>query len=122
MARFREINAALMEAKLAEENLRKANEERLVELERVRKRIATDNGLVALNRHTRQARQKLAGTVELFGTNVSVDPQCVTTKSDSHDDFFERGVAGPLPDAIDRALHLECAAAYSRERVGHGQT
>ncbi len=42
MARLREINMALMEAKLAEENLRKANEERLVELERVRKRIATD--------------------------------------------------------------------------------
>jgi len=42
VARLREVNAALQEAKLAEENLRKANEERLVELERVRKRIATD--------------------------------------------------------------------------------
>jgi signal transduction histidine kinase/ligand-binding sensor domain-containing protein len=42
MAHLRKTNAALMEAKLAEENLRKANEERLVELERVRKRIATD--------------------------------------------------------------------------------
>jgi ligand-binding sensor domain-containing protein len=42
MARLREINTALMEAKLAEENLRKSKEERLVELERVRKRIATD--------------------------------------------------------------------------------
>ncbi len=42
VARLREINAALMEAKVAEENLRKANEERLVELEQVRKRIATD--------------------------------------------------------------------------------
>ena len=42
MAHLRKTNAALMEAKLAEENLRKANEQRLVELERVRKRIATD--------------------------------------------------------------------------------
>jgi signal transduction histidine kinase len=42
MARLREINGALMDAKLAEENLRKAKEERLVELEQVRKRIATD--------------------------------------------------------------------------------
>jgi signal transduction histidine kinase len=32
----------LLEAKLAEEKLRKANQERLLELERVRKRIATD--------------------------------------------------------------------------------
>jgi signal transduction histidine kinase len=42
VTRLRAINAALMEAKLAEEKLRKANEERLVELEQVRKRIATD--------------------------------------------------------------------------------
>ena len=42
VARLRETNAALLDAKLAEENLRKANEQRLVELERVRKRIATD--------------------------------------------------------------------------------
>lgn len=42
VARLREVNAALSEAKLAEERLRKTQEERLVELERVRKRIATD--------------------------------------------------------------------------------
>ncbi len=42
MARMREVNAALSDAKLAEEKLRKTQEERLVELERVRQRIATD--------------------------------------------------------------------------------
>jgi signal transduction histidine kinase/ligand-binding sensor domain-containing protein len=42
LARLREVNAALTEAKLAEEKLRKAQEERLLELEQVRKRIATD--------------------------------------------------------------------------------
>ena len=42
MARLREVNAALTEAKRAEERLRKSKEERLVELEQVRKRIATD--------------------------------------------------------------------------------
>jgi len=36
------INAALSEAKLAEENLRKSREERLAELQKVRSRIATD--------------------------------------------------------------------------------
>jgi len=41
-ARLREINAALAEAKRAEEALGKARAERLVELERVRARIATD--------------------------------------------------------------------------------
>jgi signal transduction histidine kinase/ligand-binding sensor domain-containing protein len=41
-ARLREVNAALAEAKLAEENLRLAREEKISELEKVRSRIATD--------------------------------------------------------------------------------
>jgi signal transduction histidine kinase len=39
---LRRVNAALSEAKLAEERLRKYREERLADLERVRSRIATD--------------------------------------------------------------------------------
>jgi signal transduction histidine kinase/ligand-binding sensor domain-containing protein len=42
LARLREVNAALAEAKRAEEDLGKAREDRLTELERVRTRIATD--------------------------------------------------------------------------------
>jgi len=41
-ARLLEINAALEEARRSEERLRRSREERLVELERVRSRIATD--------------------------------------------------------------------------------
>jgi signal transduction histidine kinase len=41
-ANLRKINAALTEAKFAEESLRKSREERLAELETVRSRIATD--------------------------------------------------------------------------------
>lgn len=42
LARLREVNAALAEAKRAEENLGRLREERLAELARVRSRIATD--------------------------------------------------------------------------------
>lgn len=42
LARLREVNAALAEAKRAEEYLGQAREDRLAELERVRTRIATD--------------------------------------------------------------------------------
>ena len=42
LARLHEVNEALLDAKLAEEKLRKAREEKLIELESVRKRIATD--------------------------------------------------------------------------------
>ncbi len=41
-ARLREVNAALSDAKIAEEKLSKSREERLIELEKVRTRIATD--------------------------------------------------------------------------------
>src|SRR5581483_4451994 len=41
-ARLRDLNAALAEAQRAEEALGKARQDRLVELERVRARIATD--------------------------------------------------------------------------------
>src|SRR5262249_44139692 len=42
VARLREVNAALADARRAEEALRRSREERLGELERVRARIATD--------------------------------------------------------------------------------
>ncbi len=42
MARLQEVNMVLVEAKLAEERLRKSKEERLRELELVRERIASD--------------------------------------------------------------------------------
>ncbi len=42
VARLREVNAALEEARLAEEKLRRSKEDRLAELEQVRSRIATD--------------------------------------------------------------------------------
>ena len=38
-----------------------------------------------------------------------------------HHDLFERGVAGALADAVDRALDLPDAALNGREAVGDGE-
>ena len=38
-----------------------------------------------------------------------------------HHDFFERGVAGALADAVDRALDLPRARPAGRQAVGHRQ-
>ena len=38
-----------------------------------------------------------------------------------HHDFLERGVAGPLADAVDRALDLARAGADGGEAVGDRQ-
>lgn len=61
---LKRINAALTEAKIAEENLRKSREERLAELQRVRTRIATDlhddigSSLTQITVYSELARQR----------------------------------------------------------------
>ena len=40
---------------------------------------------------------------------------------DGHDDLLERRVAGPLADAVDRALDLPRAGAQRRQRVRRRQ-
>ena len=41
--------------------------------------------------------------------------------AERHDELLERGVAGALADAVDRALDLPHAALDRREAVGDGQ-
>jgi hypothetical protein len=38
-----------------------------------------------------------------------------------HDDFFQRGIAGALAEAIDGAFDLACPRHHGGEAVGHGQ-
>jgi signal transduction histidine kinase/streptogramin lyase len=70
MARLREVNAALLEANVAEENLRKSKEERLRELELVRKRIASDlhddigSSLTQISLLTEVVNQRIDGSDE----------------------------------------------------------
>jgi hypothetical protein len=40
-------------------------------------------------------------------------------RAQQHHDLLERGVAGPLAEAVDRALDLATALAEAGERVGH---
>ncbi len=89
LARLREINAALEEAKLAEEYLRKSREERLAELEKVRSRIATDLHddigasltQIAILSEVAQAQSK-NGASEPLTKITSVSNELVSTMSD----------------------------------------
>lgn len=90
LARLREVNFALTEAKLAEENLRKSKEDRLAELEKVRSRIATDlhddigSSLtqIAVLSEVAQAQNKDNGTSEPLRKISSVSNELVETMSD----------------------------------------
>ena len=90
LARLREINAALEEARLAEENLRKSREERLAELEKVRSRIATDLHddigasltQIAILSEVAQAQSKGNGASEPLTKITNVSNELVGTMSD----------------------------------------
>ena len=90
IANLREINAALTEAKLAEEKLRKSKEERLAELEKVRSRIATDLHddigasltQIAILSEVAQAQSKGNGATESLTRISNVSNELVEAMSD----------------------------------------
>src|SRR5208282_4404307 len=88
----------------------------------MRKRIAASDGLVWLHRDTCDFRQRLAGSVQLFGGNCGFVRITVAAYPHGHDDFFEGGIAGALANAVDGALHLARTLLHSRQRVRDRQT
>ena len=90
ISNLRTINEALTEAKSAEENLRKSNEDRLAELEKVRSRIATDLHddigasltQIAILSEVAQAQSKGNGATEPLTKISLVSNELVGTMSD----------------------------------------
>ncbi len=92
LARLREVNAALAEAKRAEEGLGKAREERLAELAQVRSRIATDlhddigaslTQIAILSEVAKQHSMKGNGaSLDPLNSIVNVSNELVETMSD----------------------------------------
>ncbi len=90
MARLREVNTALEEARKAEEELRLSREERLAELEQVRSRIATDLHddigasltQIAILSEVARAASKQNGATEPLSKITDVSNELVGTMSD----------------------------------------
>ena len=59
--------------------------------------------------------------VSMRGVDAGVVGQHVAAGLDRHDDLLERGVAGPLADAVDRAFDLPRAALDAGQRIGDRQ-
>ena len=90
-ARLREVNAALAEAKRAEEELGRAREDRLLELQKVRTRIATDlhddigSSLTQIAILSEVAQQSMKGngaSMEPLKSIANVSNELVETMSD----------------------------------------
>src|SRR5579875_1824859 len=82
--------------------------------------VLADDGLVALHLNAGDVRDEPAGRIQFLGIDVGRYPEVILPRPHSHDDLFERAVAGPLADAVDGAFDLARAFQDGGETVGHG--
>ena len=83
--------------------------------------IFTDDGLVALHLQTGERRNQPADRIDPPRVDVRGQIVNIAARANGHDNFFQRGVAGPFADAVDRALDLTSAVLHRRQRVRHRQ-
>ena len=67
-------------------------------------------------------RNHLGGAGQHRALDVAPVRHDIGAGLDRHHDFFQRGVARPLPDAVDGGLNLTRATLDARQRVGDGET
>ena len=83
--------------------------------------VLADDRLVVLDREGGDRRHQLRGAHQERRVDVGVEGQHVGAGPDRHHDLLERGVAGALAEAVDRALDLPRPADDAAERVGDRQ-
>ena len=82
--------------------------------------VLADNRLVSLHDHAGDVGDQAADGDEALGLHAAVGAIEVVARAQGHDNLFERAVAGPLAQPVDRALDLSGAGLDGREAVGHG--
>ena len=93
----------------------------LVDAGLVREGVGADDRLVRLDRHAGVRADQAAGADDLGGVDVRVQPVDLRPGVQRHHHLFQRGVAGPLADAVDRHLDLPRAVLDRGQRVGRRQ-
>ena len=93
----------------------------LVDAALVGEGVLADDRLVELHRKAGDRRDVAAGAGDVLGVDAGAEGQAVAAHLQRHDDLFERGVAGPLADAVDRHLDLARAALDAGQAVGDRQ-
>ncbi len=91
----------------------------LVDAALVREGVAADDRLVVLHRKRGRRRDELRGARQHGRVDAGPVRQHVVAHLHRHHDFFERGVAGALADAVDGAFDLPRAGAHAGERIRH---
>ncbi|MNJ40067.1 hypothetical protein D3C77_349520 [compost metagenome] len=84
--------------------------------------VQADDRLVAGDDAFRHLAQGLGGPHQAAALGGDRDAIAVRAGAQGHDDLFDRGVAGPFADAVDRAFDLTRPALDGGQGVGDGQT
>jgi hypothetical protein len=84
----------------------------------VGERIGADNRLVQRHSQTGYRGNHTAGGKNFLALDVGLKIQPVTAGLDDHGHFFQRGIAGPLADAVHGAFHLSRTGVDSGQSVG----
>src|SRR5215203_693717 len=92
----------------------------LVDARLVQKGVASHDGLVRRDLVARDVGDHAARVGELAGLDADIDAVEIGACGECHDDLLERGVPGPLPDAVDGDLDLAGPDLDACERVGDG--
>ena len=83
------------------------------------KGVGAHNGFAGGDGHAGDAGEQLAGLVDLAGIDAGLRAVEIHPGMKGHDHFLQTGVAGPLADAVDGALHLGGARPDTGQGVGH---
>jgi len=91
----------------------------LVDTRLVGEGILANDGLVALHVNARHAGDQPAGPVNLRCVDPALQGKVIPPRAEVHDDLFQGGVPGALPDAVDGTLRLPGSSSYCLEAVGY---
>ena len=91
----------------------------LVDTRAVGKGVGPDNRLVGRHRDPHQPAHQAAGRHNLARLHPAVQAKVVAPRADGHDDLFQRGIARPLAQTVERALGLARPILDGRQRVRH---
>ena len=80
--------------------------------------VGPDDRLVRLDDHAGDLAHEPAGLGNFLRDDLGVRPVEILAGAKAHHDLFHRGVARPLPDPVDGALHLAGALHHGGQRVG----
>ena len=93
----------------------------LVNARLVSERIAAHNRLVTLHLQAGDRRYEPAGGNQAGRGDRRFAAEIVEPRAQRHHDFLQRTIAGPLANAVDRALDLAGTVFYRRQAIGHSQ-